>query len=281
MYLQGGLGNQLFQLAAGLSTARRLQVGLILDCSRLGEPGLALRKYALAPFKIPENVVVVENPSRWHVLAQKRLVNKLKNLVTRNHFVEKGPGFDLGFEDVKPGFTLDGYFQSIRYFDSVRPDVIEMIRTCSLSQAEREVIDSLSQQPFHAVPVRRGDYINPQVASVHGLAGPKYFQDSLVHLATSSPIDRNLYFSDSPSIVQAELGLKPEYFAPNDLSEAATLLLMSRATNVIASNSTFSWWAGLVAESSRGGLVIVPSPWFAESTPTDLVPENWLQITRS
>lgn len=281
MYLQGGLGNQLFQLAAGLATSQRLQVGLILDCSRLGEPGLALRKYALAPFNLPANVEAHPSKSNWDALVHKRSVNTLKNLVTRNHLVEKGPGFDPAFEAVKPGFTLDGYFQSVRYFESVKASVIEMIRSCQLTEHERERVDALSQKPFNAVHVRRGDYTDPRVAAVHGLAGPKYFQESLSILGSSSSIVRNLYFSDSPGIVQAELGLSPEDFAPNDLSEAATLLLMSRATNVIASNSTFSWWAGLVAEHTSGGAVIVPSPWFAGSTPPDLIPNQWLQITKN
>ena len=281
VYLQGGLGNQLFQLAAGLDAANRLQVGLLLDCSRLGNPNTALRKYALDPYTLPEHVQVIRNPSGWKALFHKRSVNKMKNVLSRKHFVENDMGFDEAFNSVKPGFTLDGYFQSVRYFESIKAQVISVIDSCSLTQVERELVDNLSLVPFTAIHVRRGDYTNPHVASVHGLAGPKYFSEALAQLETASKLGRKLYFSDSPDMVREEFGLAFGDFAPNNLSEAATLHLMSRATSVIASNSTFSWWAGLVAEHANNGIVIVPKPWFADRTPADLVPQNWRQISRN
>jgi hypothetical protein len=281
MYLQGGLGNQLFQLAAGLATANRLQVRLILDCSRLGDPNTALRKYALHPFALPDQIDVVHGSSRWNAFFHKRAVNRVKNLLSHTHYLENAGAFDPAFEDVKAGFTLDGYFQSIGYFESVKPQMIELIADCKLSQAESDVVEEYSQEPFTAIHVRRGDYTNPQVAAVHGIAGQNYFRNALSELDLASNTGRKLYFSDSPDFVREEFGLEIRDFAPNNLSEAATLLLMSRANNVIASNSTFSWWAGLAAESSKNGIVIVPKPWFADTTPPHLVPPHWRQIPKN
>lgn len=281
MYLQGGLGNQLFQLAAGLEVANRLRVDLVLDCSRLGDPESALRKFALDPFNLPENVRVVRKPSTLEAWSNRRIVNRLKNNFNRRHFIENAEGYDKSIELVKPGFTLDGYFQSTRYFASAKPQVLELIRSCHLNPKELESVEALSREPFIAVHIRRGDYTNPEVAAVHGLAGRAYFKEAIAHLEKSTSLGRILYFSDSPKIVQVELDLMPQDFAPNDLSEVATLLLMSRATHLIASNSTFSWWAGLVCDSTNSGSVIVPKPWFAETTPPDLLPTHWLQIANS
>lgn len=280
MYLQGGLGNQLFQLAAGLDAANRLQVGLILDCSRLGDPASALRRYALEPFTLPENVAVIRHASWWNAILHKRSVNRVKNLLSHRHYVEEPEDFDLKFEKVKPGFTLDGYFQSTRYFESVKSQVIDLIASCQLTQTEHEVVARLSKEPFTAIHVRRGDYTNPQVAAVHGLAGASYFKKAIAELEMASTIERKLYFSDSPETVCEEFGLDMGDFAPNTLSEAATLLLMSRADNVVASNSTFSWWAGLASETVKNGVVIVPKPWFATMTPPHLVPTQWRQISK-
>lgn len=281
MYLQGGLGNQLFQLAAGLDVANRLQVGLILDCSRLGDPASALRKYALEPFTLPENVEVIRSASWWEAFLHKRPVNRVKNLLSHKHYVEKTDDFDVKFETVEPGFTLDGYFQSVRYFYAVKSQMIDLIASCQLTPTEHEVVEKLRKEPFTAIHVRRGDYTNPHVAAVHGLAGHNYFKSALAELGTASNVERKLYFSDSPETVREEFGLEMGDFAPNTLSEAATLLLMSQADNVIASNSTFSWWAGLASETLKNGVVIVPKPWFAAMTPPHLVPRQWRQISKN
>lgn len=281
MYLQGGLGNQLFQLAAGLDAANRLRVGLILDCSRLGDPASALRRYALEPFTLPENVEVIRSANWWKVFLHKRPVNRVKNLLSHKHYVEKPDDYDLKFDTVKPGFTLDGYFQSVRYFNTVKSEMIDLIASCQLTQTEQEVVAKLTKEPFTAIHVRRGDYTNPQVAAVHGLAGQNYFKSALAALEIASNVERKLYFSDSPQTVREEFGLQMADFAPNTLSEAATLLLMSRAHNVIASNSTFSWWAGLASETMKNGVVIVPKPWFASMTPPHLVPTQWHQISKN
>ena len=48
--LSGGLGNQMFQYAAGRSASLRLKVPLVLDLSWFGvDPN---RKFSLSPFKI-------------------------------------------------------------------------------------------------------------------------------------------------------------------------------------------------------------------------------------
>lgn len=281
MYLQGGLGNQLFQLAAGLDVANRLEVRLILDCSRLGDPRTALRTYALNPFALPDYVDVFRGSSGWSAFLHKRSVNRVKNLLTGKHYVENADAFDPAFQDVRPGFTLDGYFQSESYFESVKLQMLELIESCELSDSERQVVEKLSKEAFTAIHVRRGDYTNPQVAAVHGLAGQKYFKSALSEIETASTVVRKLYFTDSPETVREEFGLESKDFAPNNLSEAATLLLMSRADNVIASNSTFSWWAGFSAQSHKNGIVIVPKPWFAAMTPPHLVPSQWRQLKKN
>ncbi len=281
MYLQGGLGNQLFQLAAGLAISNFLGVELILDCSRLGNPKQSLRKYALGPFPLPASVRIILRSNRLQTILNKRFVNQISNRFTRTHFVESPGGFDPKISQVKSGWTLDGYFQSSLYFQNCKSEIIDLLQSCQIETDERRRIDELANIPFTAIHVRRGDYLDPAVAAVHGIAGEGYFADALDYLKSKAPLGRVLYFTDSPSIVMDELGINPKDIVPNDLSETATLVLMSRAQNVIASNSSFSWWAGLMAESIANASVVVPEPWFLSSTPKDLIPSSWVSINKT
>ena len=57
------------------------------------------------------------------------------------------------------------------------------------------------------------------------------------------------------------------------------LTIMSSCDHFIVSNSTFSYWAALIADSPSKQ-VICPSNWFV-GTPTDdldLVPSSWIKI---
>jgi len=267
-------------LAAGLDISKRLNVDLILDCSRLGNPDNALRQYALEPFPLPASVRVIRRSNGVKTLINKRFVNQIVNRIARRHFVELQGGFDPKISQVKPGWTLDGYFQSLLYFQNCKSEIIEILRSCRIEADESRRIDDLAKIAFTAVHVRRGDYTAPAVAAVHGLAGEKYFADALGYLKSKASLGRVLYFTDSPSIVIKELGISLNDIVPNDLSETATLALMSRAQNVIASNSSFSWWAGLMAESIGNASVVVPQPWFINSTPKDLIPSSWVSINK-
>src|SRR4051794_31278311 len=63
--LRGGLGNQLFQYAAGRAVAHRHRTGLMLDTSAMDTD--ALRWYALGHFRISASVVTQEERAKLGV----------------------------------------------------------------------------------------------------------------------------------------------------------------------------------------------------------------------
>jgi hypothetical protein len=58
------------------------------------------------------------------------------------------------------------------------------------------------------------------------------------------------------------LHVADEIYGPDAVDEWQGLRIMSQASFVITSNSTFSWWGALLA-SINGGVAYIPSPWFA------------------
>ena len=48
---------------------------------------------------------------------------------------------------------------------------------------------------------------------------------------------------------------------PHDLSVLESFAIMAFSRNLVCANSTFSWWAGVIA-INQGGKVYYPKPWF-------------------
>jgi hypothetical protein len=56
-----------------------------------------------------------------------------------------------------------------------------------------------------------------------------------------------------------------------------SLLLMSMGKAIIIGNSTFSFWAGQMAD--RAETIIAPLTWFkGMADPDDLIPLNWTRV---
>jgi hypothetical protein len=62
------------------------------------------------------------------------------------------------------------------------------------------------------------------------------------------------------------VGIADEIYGPNDIDEWVGLSIMSQASFVITSNSTFSWWGAHLA-SRNGGTAYIPEPWFLSWIP--------------
>ena len=88
-------------------------------------------------------------------------------------------------------------------------------------------------------------------------------------------------FTDSPQLVLEEFGYlkdKVEIVTPPSNSDPIeSLLLLSMASEIMISNSTFSWWAAQIANENTK--IYAPSKWFeSENDPKDLIPEHWPKI---
>jgi hypothetical protein len=55
------------------------------------------------------------------------------------------------------------------------------------------------------------------------------------------------------------------------------MILMSRASDLIISNSTFSWWSAYISNKETN--VVAPNKWFRDlEDPKMLIPEHWHQV---
>jgi hypothetical protein len=274
--LQGGLGNQLFILAATWEQANRLNCGFEIDTQLYD--GSYDRSIEIDLVDFPGKLGLVNSGSPRTLLPQ-LLQNRLPNVYKESSFQ-----FEERINSITPGTTLVGYFQSERYFPTIGKQLADSIADASLRGEHAGRVESFNDRSFIALHVRRGDYVsNPEATAVHGVTSINFFRKSLELASLLYPGLEVIVFSDSPKEVKEEFAeLSDLVFEPalEPLSSLETLRVMSLAKCLIISNSTFSWWAAwlnnILGDQAH---VIAPRPWFENDNNTnDLLPSHWITL---
>jgi hypothetical protein len=298
--LIGGLGNQMFQYAAGKALAERHGVPLALDIS--GFRNYALRPFLLDRLLVPEAMTSAqaepaEKPEENFMRAKwkgriDRLLAKAglpKLAASPNEYREPHFHYDPAFEALGPQTTLFGYFQSERYFISIAESLRDWF-------SPREPLDDAvaaalarieaSRLPI-SVHIRRGDYLNPGTAEYHGILDDTYYRDALVCLGAGANQDAELFvFSDDLAAAEQVLNFVPKsrqvYVRGDPARPWEDLALMARCRHHVIANSSFSWW-GAWLNRSPDKIVIAPRAWFAPNelrskNTEDLYPAGWILV---
>lgn len=303
--LTGGLGNQLFQLAAAMNFADPKKPILI---SSLGAPRSSSRgKPDIFDLNL-EEVANLEfsNTSTW--LYRKTAGFSLRIGVTRNIFenniifrkvaliaaslveslyigrplyIVNGQG--VGYSRTSKKFRnnlLIGYFQSYRWLDNeaVRTNLNLLklkFETILLNEARKRA----AGKAVLLIHIRLGDY---KSESAFGILSPAYFQNALDQISRVSKFDEIWIFSDEPNLVERFYKFKsdlPLYVVPSvDASPAETLEIMRLCSGYIIANSSFSWWGAMLSHASQP-VVIAPDQWFVNmDDPVDLIPPSWRKL---
>jgi glycosyl transferase family 11 len=292
--LQGGLGNQMFQYAAGYALARRLSVPLRLDLSWYRE--VTGRRYGLDVFSITGRIATDDEVRREGIRPPGRIARGLSQLraqlgarlgvraSARPGYVRE-PGFPFwpGFLELADGSTLDGYWQSERYFAEVaEPLRGEFAMREAPDPANLRTLDAIRAGESVAVHVRRGDYqSDPHTRRYHGTTSPEYYQAAVRRMLAITKDPRFYVFSDDPDWAEAHLAFgAPTTCVRQDAPERdhEDLRLMSAARHHIIANSTFGWWGAWLA-GAPGQTVIAPRAWFMDGPDArDVVPARWERI---
>ena len=284
--VRGGLGNQLFQYAAGLAVARKANAKLQLDLT--GFDGYE-RDFALSKFDIHAER---SSPPRFaHGLSRRilefrrmpllrKILGPSDNCVVR----EVGQAWqELEFDNWKRLY-LRGYWQSYRYFEGIEEELRrifcpERFIDASIQQLHSEIAGSNSI----AVHIRRGDYVSNSGASkTHGIIGKSWYESAASLIKQVSPQCRFEVFSDDPTTGRAIAGDWPNTRIHPSRPAEQDLALISACRHKIIANSTFSWW-GAWLSNRLDGLVIAPRQWFTreklmKTYVEDLFPQGWIRL---
>lgn len=262
-YLDGRLGNCLFEIAAGASLAKRMGVPYqALTCKPdvLSEPDHCLLADYLKPF-------------------QKSILRKIsfENKYPENTTEYNEISYVYSALPLRDNLVLKGYFQSEKYFDKeLVSSLFEMDpETETYIQGKYGNIFRLNPVSIH---VRRGDYL--RLEHIHPVCRMSYFKKAM---ACFEPGTSFLVISDDRAWCKKHFKGEHFYYADNELP-LVDMYLQSMCRHNIISNSTFSWW-GAWLNPNPEKRVIYPTPWFGvavrkmnEYNTRDLCPEDWIPV---
>ena len=283
--LMGGLGNQLFQYAAGRSLADRLGVELVLDdryvVRKSQHTGLVLNAFNIRARLMTtlERQFFSERKirlARWF----KKLIRPLGKV-----FWETQYNYDPSIDATPVGQLLIGFWQSEEYMYDLHQLRLDLELKAPLSLAAQKVSEVIDTVESVALHVRRGDYLKDQkTIARHGVCSQSYYQSAIDLVLAEKPMAKFLVFSDDPQWVKVHLQLPPQctYVSKASITAQEDLVLISRCKHQIIANSTFSWW-GAWLNNSCDKIVVCPTPWFDDSriATQDLLPANWHQLPKN
>jgi hypothetical protein len=282
----GGLGNQLFVLAAAWAQADRLGCPLYVDNSGYDHPHTT-RAPDLDGIDLPGVDITERSP--W---AKGLLLDGPPGLIPveargqRLHvFTQRSFAYDPVINTCVPGTTVTGYCQSPMYFGAVGGALAERLLSAELLPGELEYLDSVSRDRRTTIHVRRGDYVGAFVEGKIGLAEIGYFRRAARLYERLHGKSRYRVYTDSPDTVQAEFTDFPDTEISDPaapMRSFALLRAMASADGFIMSNSTFSWWAAwLMTGRDPQATVIAPRPWFSSgNSASDLLLPDWITLDR-
>ena len=294
--LIGGLGNQLFQYAAGRTVSARTKTPLLLDAS--GFASYELRRYELDGFNIRAElasdvqlavvgVTAGEKPSlldriKYRLFPQSASKPPLQELILR----EAGFTYDARIEHVRAPIYLDGYWQSERYFSAIRAQLLqELTLNSDWGGGNEDMFGQILAVGTDAVSlhVRRGDYVtNAHTASYHGVCSLEYYRAALAYVAERVATPHFFIFSDDHDWVRENLqtGFPTTFVSINSADNGIyDMMLMKSCRHHIIANSSFSWW-GAWLNASAEKIVVAPQQWFkeADKNTSDLIPSVWVRL---
>ncbi|MDI9314256.1 MAG: alpha-1,2-fucosyltransferase [Hydrotalea sp.] len=263
--LMGGLGNQLFQYAAGRILARQHKTDLWLDDGFLGKSdnNITRRDYELSPFAINIAGVKPCQPTAGDAVVAEDDMKSPQELLTapRNSF-------------------LIGYWQGAFYLNHLRDELLETIAPRktgnSLSAQSKKMLAMMQKTTSVFIHIRRGDYAQLRSANkFHGLLPLGYYQRAIKIMQQQLPNATFFIFSDDPAWVKQNLPINNSrknsqtiYVDHNQGQDSwQDLILMSHCKHAIIANSSFSFWGAYLLwlrHQRNRPHIIAPKQWFRQ-----------------
>ena len=268
VFLQGGLGNQLFQIFTTINYSLNNKTDFIFEYSdklEIGEP----------------------RPTYW-----KNFLKSLKPYTTKsnlNYDIYEERDFTYHkIPTFKENTMLEGFFQSYKYFNDQYQNIIKLINIKQQKSLIKKKYKIYNKTNTISIHFRLGDYVKLQ--DYHPIMNIDYYIKSLKYIVNDTKKYNILYFCQSKDneVVLKNIEILKNIYNNCDfikvsdkISDWEQLLLMSNCKHNIIANSSFSWW-GAYFNDNKNKIVCYPSIWFGKklkNNTKDLLPKDWIKIT--
>jgi hypothetical protein len=262
--LMGGLGNVLFIVATCFALSKKYKV--------------KLRFYSNENMWRDSKRRMIHLYKMFEKFDIDRVYNRKSGITFREpHFFYESVTLDRRIHN-----CIYGYFQSYKYFDAYKSELINMLHN-PYQNAIRDDLEKYSLNEsqesqafeFVSIHVRRTDYL--ALSDIHLNLSMAYYEEAMSHFSKEKSIF--LIFSDDVAFIQKEplfQNLVNKHIITNQDDEYCFWLMTACHHNIIA-NSSYSWWSSYI-NSNPNKLVISPSKWFGPKGPVykicDIIPET-------
>ena len=261
---KGGLGNQMFQVAAAIVYSIETGRDILLPKEMPHIHNRFKQDYADTVFSFIK--------TRIESVIDGNAIEVLKRNGWNAH-----PG-EPGFEVWKPetgaegNIILHGYFQSypplMSHEKTIRSFFLEGLLPLNI---KKDVV---------GIHVRRGDYLKPPYSDVHFIQGAEYYEAAIEAAKKNLDVTQYHIFSDDIEWCKGQsfFSSLPNVQFVDEPDECSCLARMVECHGgFICGNSTFSWWAAFLGAHGVGAPCIAPSRWF-KGADIHLFPNTWIVI---
>lgn len=237
---QGGLGNRLYQLFSIYALALKHNKQFVIDRRFIQSNGHSKNDY-----------------SRFYNNFIGNIGDKIG--IFKENSDDFGTYLPLGELMTKDiPVLMQGFFQSYRYFDNIRPQIKEIVKP---TEQEQEYINTKYGDLTNAVFIhyRLGDNVPENKKHYMYPVLLDYYDKAIEMMQKDNPDIKYIVVSDGFAELEKYYSkslseLKDKVYAKED--EIMSLFLMAQCKKGgIGSNSTFSWWGGYL----NGAKTIFPS----------------------
>lgn len=290
--LKGGLGNQMFEYAAGLALSLKKGTDHKVRISHFQPAGgvntETARELRLTSFNVSLNIATDEEIKR--VQYPYPIISKIFSLVNFYLLVHDYIKYPILLNKNTKDIYLNGHFPSEDYFIDYA-DIIRKEFTLRKEYQTKEFNDFCSKiaedgKTSVSIHVRRGDYVTNSYANKHhGLLDVDYYSRAVKMIKDKYGDIQPYVFTEFKEDIEwvkenmPFVGEKAIYLKDYDFDSPQSIILMSKCSNNIIANSSFSWW-GAWLNQNPDKIVIAPKNWLKNGDGRNkrIVPDSWTRI---
>jgi hypothetical protein len=276
----GGLGNQLFQVAFAKMLSMETNEEIYLDTSVY--KSYKIRDFSIANFKIEKTLKYINDaelslPNKLFLITSQKVYHiyqLMVKLITRHNRIGEVPykiltkyglyyNFDVYYYDSSYNNSniksLYGYFQSEKYFDKYKPQIVEELKVITpLKESEKKLIEEIKISNSVGVSIRLGDdYVKSPLLNV---CKEDFYYRGMEYIYNQNKDVVFYIFSDRIDRVKEQFNFKYPVRYIEGFKDYESLRLMYSCKHFVISNSSFSWWGAYLSEY-KNKIVVAPNKW--------------------
>lgn len=313
--LCGGLGNQMFQYAAGrkLALLRNTKLKLDLFCYAIDTfrtfdldnacinacaatpwdifrlwPSEGLRQMAhhCGPRSYRTISLLLQRLSRNEISLKRysgsQLTSKLQPLLKGKVAEQRFFHFDKELFTCPTNTYLYGYWLSYRFFEDIRSVLLkEFYPIEPISKRATDILNLISSCISVGLHIRRTDKVGNKD---HPAVDASFYNKAIDYYEQKYGGVNFFCFSDDISWAKQHFARSNVFFIEDSTAKNAfeDMWLMSRCQHTIVPCSSFSWWAAWLNEFPEKDIVIAPRRFWSTNTNynlNDISPPEWRELT--